>query len=262
MNQTPSDALTIVIMTHRFDERCQAAVESASLAHLIHLHHPANIDSTAAKQIQSWKDTFPQLESFADVPEKVISFSQLRNQYLKLVETEWVLFLDSDEVLSPEFANSLTDHLQQRWDGYYLRRRDFFWGKAIEWGEAGESYVLRLARTKKLRFFRNVHETAQVAGLTHYLDEGLLHQPHQNLSEFFQKIHTYAQLEAELRQTTKKNFSWIQWVYPFGKFGYTYVFKLGFLDGWPGLIYSWMMSLHSLLVRIYWYEKTSQTTAH
>jgi hypothetical protein len=34
-----------------------------------------------------------------------------------------------------------------------------------------------------------------------------------------------------------------------------YWLKLGFLDGFAGLSYALMMSFHSLLVRIYLYEK-------
>ena len=44
-------------------------------------------------------------------------------------------------------------------------------------------------------------------------------------------------------------------VYPIGKFINNFILELGFLDGWRGLIYAFIMSLHSLWVRVYWYEK-------
>jgi hypothetical protein len=44
--------------------------------------------------------------------------------------------------------------------------------------------------------------------------------------------------------------------YPLGKFFYTYVLLLGFLDGAAGFTYSFMMSFHSFLVRVKLYQYT------
>jgi hypothetical protein len=74
--------------------------------------------------------------------------------------------------------------------------------------------------------------------------------------DFIEKVVLYSALEG---QTRNKNATdaiiLIQAVlFPCVKFLYTYFLLCGYVDGWRGLIYAVNMSLHSLLVRIFWYE--------
>ena len=87
----------------------------------------------------------------------------------------------------------------------------------------------------------------------------LLHYAHPSLSQFWDSIVKYAQLEAEYRHKKNQFFTvWRLLFFPLGKFGYAFFLKLGFLDGWRGLSYSFWMSLHSLLVSSFLYEKIHQ----
>jgi len=181
-------------------------------------------------------------------------FAAQRNFGLKKARGEWVFFVDADERVSPALAAEIKAQLAQpqsrQLAGFYLKRRDFFGGRWLQYGETAKVKLLRLARKRAGRWQRAVHETWVVKGKVRQLKEPLLHYPHPTLSQFLQKINFYTSLNATefLREGKKTNLGQIL-VYPLGKFFQNYLFRLGFLDGMPGFIVALMMSLHSFLTR-------------
>jgi glycosyltransferase involved in cell wall biosynthesis len=69
------------------------------------------------------------------------------NYALTLVETEWVLIVDSDEYLSSQLADSIQQTLaaseQSAQNGYKLARLSYFMQKPIRHGGWYPDYVLR-----------------------------------------------------------------------------------------------------------------------
>jgi len=179
-----------------------------------------------------------------------------RNYALEQVTTRWALFVDSDEIvtspLAKEISKAITNsHLQ----GYYLPRQDLFLGRNLHYGETGRIHLLRLARKDAGLWVRPVHETWQINGPTSVLKHPLLHFPHLTINSFFSKLNHYTSLEATFRQAQGETFSLFKTlVYPPAKFLYNYIFKLGFLDGFPGFVMAFMMSLHSLCAKIKLYD--------
>ena len=137
-----------------------------------------------------------------------------------------------------------------------MRRIDIFLEKELHWGEVGNVQLLRMMKKNSAHFERAVHEVAKVNGNVINSKIVLRHYAHQSISEFLQKIIFYIQIESELRGKNKQRFHlWELLFYPPAKFFINYVLKLGFLDGWRGLVYETMMSIHSAGVRAMLYEK-------
>lgn len=241
--------LTIIILTNRADERFQAAVASALFADEVLVITFGSVKLSLSK--------LPNLKTIIGGPE-ISNFAEARNISLGEASHPWVLFLDSDEVLTPGSISEIKKITQQSSiAGAYVQRQDFFAGHRLQWGETGQAQFLRLAQKSKLHFERSVHEIGVVDGPVVSTKITLLHYPHPTLSEFWNSIVHYSRMEAELRAHKGQAFSLFQMLfYPPAKFVTNYFFKLGFLDGWSGLVYAVMMSLHSLLVRVFWYEKT------
>lgn len=222
--------LSVIIITHRSDQRFNQAVSSVNFADEIIIKHETVITD----------------------------FSKLKNSYLKLAKHEWVLFLDSDEVVSPALAAEIKQAITSNHiNGFYIRRVDYFFGQPLHYGEVGNVWILRLAKKESVKFVRPVHEFAQVDGLAQRLTKPIYHHAHLSISEFYQKIIYYAGLEAESRFQKGIKFSWLEMViYPLAKFTWNYFIKWGCLDGIRGFIYAFMMSLHSFIVRVRLYELT------
>lgn len=184
------------------------------------------------------------------------NFSAQRNFGLSKAKHEWVLFVDSDEIVSDglayEISNaiSLKDQGLNGFDGFYVKRTDFMWGKQLVHGEVGGIKLLRLAKKDAGKWEGNAHERWMIDGPTGVLVNSLLHFPHKTLTEFLKEINFYTDIRAkELNDKKTKVFFWSIFLYPFTKFMINYFFKKGILDGIHGLVFAIIMSFHSFLVR-------------
>jgi len=183
-------------------------------------------------------------------------FSAQRNFGILKAKHDWVLFVDSDEVISDalayEISNAigLKDENLRDYNGFYLKRVDLIWGKKLEHGESGNIKLLRLGRKGFGKWKGTVHEKWIMKKPVGILVNPILHYPHRTLEEFLREINFYTDIRAEeLKNKNIKVSFWSILFYPLGKFINNYLFKRGFMDGMQGLIFAITMSFHSFLVR-------------
>jgi glycosyltransferase involved in cell wall biosynthesis len=180
-------------------------------------------------------------------------FAAQRNFALQKARGEWVLFIDADERVSEALQaeiKTVISSRRNRYAGYFLRRTDYLWGKALKHGETAGVKILRLGRKEAGVWSGAVHEVWKIQGHRGELTEVLQHYPHQSVKEFLSEINYYTDLRAhELYKQKVKSSWWSILLFTKGKFFQNYVLKLGILDGIPGIISAVMMSFHSFLVR-------------
>ncbi len=186
------------------------------------------------------------------------NFAHKRNEGLKNINTDWVLFVDDDEIISDDLAKEITHRTDKsKFSGYYLTRRDICFYQELKHGEMKDQKILRLARSGSGNFRRSVHEVWNIEGRKGYLASPLYHQKDNFISQFINKIRQYGPLDADSLNTENKPFSYFRLLfYPKLKFLNNYFLKQGFRDGLPGLFLAYLMSIQSLSVRIYQWEKT------
>jgi len=179
------------------------------------------------------------------------NFAAQRNFGLEKAKEDWVLFVDADERVSPWLAKEIRETLEKtNFNGFYLKRRDWFQGKKLEHGEVGKTKLLRLGRKKAGKWQRQVHEIWQIKGKLGELNNFLDHYPHPTVSEFLKEVNFYSTLHAQVLYGEKIKPSLFRIIFnPTGKFIQNYFLRLGFLDGMPGLVVALMMSFHSFLAR-------------
>ncbi len=253
--------LSIIILNDRHDHIFHQALLSAAIAQeLIVFEQDTNNDWLELEK--ELKKINPQVRLrliFRKYPIK--DFAELRNKAIKMVKTPWLMFLDSDEILSSNNLEKLNKLLESKKNvAYKVKRLDFFHDQKVRFGEAGNYHLIRLARSNKIKYQRSVHEIPLINGRVGHSSLLIKHLAHENLADFLKTVGYYAQLEASYRFSKKQKQSklgiYLQlFFYPPGKFMLNYMFKLGFLDGFAGFSYAVLMSFHSLLVRIFLYEK-------
>ncbi|MDO8514877.1 MAG: hypothetical protein Q7S14_00090, partial [bacterium] len=100
------------------------------------------------------------------------------------------------------------------------------------------------------KWVRKVHEFWDIKN-TGELEEYLIHYPHPTIFDFINQINLYTETDAKELLKEGKKFSYFRLICnPIGKFIQNYFLKLGFLDGSAGFVYAFMMSFHSLVVRV------------
>jgi glycosyltransferase involved in cell wall biosynthesis len=220
--------ISVIILFKQKDEKFQQALKSAQFA----------------KEIITLKNN------------QITDFSQIRNQALKKATQKWVFFLDSDEVIAPKSVAEIKEIIQDDLaDGVMICRQDVFYHQVIKHGEAGSIKLLRMGKRDKMSWQRPVHEVATISGTVEDSNIKIIHQAHSSLTSFITSVISYAGVEAKYRTSLNKNPSVLQLItFPIIKFIHNYLLKKGFLDGWRGLIYALIMSLHSFSVRVFQYE--------
>ncbi len=189
------------------------------------------------------------------------NYAAQRNFGLEKVTKDWVLFIDSDEVVTEALRKEIIETIKSTaHSGYLFKRNDILFGRTIKYGEVGYLQLLRLAKKDAGIWKRHIHEIWDVKGSVGNIQEPIIHYPHPTINEFLREINIYSTFVAQERYEQKTQVkSWEIIVFPVGKFMQNYIIRQGFRDGMPGLIIAIMMSFHSFLVRSKLYMLNRQT---
>ncbi len=168
----------------------------------------------------------------------ISDFSHERNKLLQKGDKEWLLFLDTDEVISAELKNELNKlKPESEISGYYVKRKGTV-----------EEKILRLAKKDSGKWIRCVHEVWRIKGKTKVLKSYILHNEDKKISNIINKTNFYSTLHAKANKSEGKISNVIKIiVYPFLKFIQTYFFKKAYKKGIWGFVFSLMQSFQSFL---------------
>ncbi len=181
-----------------------------------------------------------------------VNFAVARNTALKnakLMEADWILFIDADERCTPELAEEIQDIIhKQDFTGWWIPRYNIMWGHTMRGGGWYPDHQLRLMRVEAARYDseRQVHEIVVLDGQAGYLKEHLLHYNYDSLAQFKTKQDRYIDLEAKiLKEKGVRAKPWTYLSMPLREFYRRYVSLNGYQDGWVGLqlcsLMSWYM---------------------
>ncbi len=170
-------------------------------------------------------------------------YAAQKNSAIAKAAGDWVLSLDADEALEPELAEEIRRVIGRPGDdgvcGYFIPRKNFFFGRWIKHGGFYPDPKLRLFQRGTARFReRVVHESMESDGPTRRLRHALLHDAYPTLSGYLDVCNKYSSLSAEIaRGKGHRRFSpWNIVLRPWATFVYNYFVRLGFLDGKEGLL--------------------------
>src|SRR5690606_16287298 len=112
-------------------------------------------------------------------------FASQRNRLLEKATQDWVLFIDPDEQVTKELANEINNIIKQpKYEVYYLKRQDYFLGKAVRYGEVSTATTkgfIRLVKKGSGKWKGLVHETFVTRKPAGTLENALLHYPHETV---------------------------------------------------------------------------------
>ena len=168
-------------------------------------------------------------------------FGDLRNQGLAACTHDWIFSLDADERCTPEAQAEIQAIVNspQAADAYLVPRRNFFMGRWIKHSGWYPNYRQPQLFRKGAMVYDNqeVHENfiLKTAKPVRYLQNALWQLPFKNMAEVLHKANRYSTLGAP-RVATKPVSMGSALVHGLWAFVKHYIFKRGFLDGWPGFV--------------------------
>lgn len=174
-----------------------------------------------------------------------------KNKAIDASSGDWILQLDADEVVTEELRNEIKQTIskERSYNGYWIKRKNFFLGKFLTKGGQYPDYTLRLYKKGKGRLpAKSVHEQAEVSGKVGYLKHPLLHLRDKNFSIYILRFNRYTDLLAKemADERVKVNvLSFAKFIFfkPLVWFLKAYIRHRGYLDGFPGFVFALFSSL-------------------
>ncbi len=164
-------------------------------------------------------------------------FGKNKNDAAILANTDWVLSIDTDEVLTPALIQTIKSLKPQIGTVYKWKRCNFYKNKQIKHSGWGNDYVIRIYNKKDTSFKEKlVHEYVQSEGLkVETLKGEMNHFSYHSISDFSLKREFYSDLFATENKGKRKSSATTAIFHALFDFLKTFIVKRGFLDGYMGL---------------------------
>lgn len=221
------------------------------------------------------------------VQNKFSGYSEQRNFAIQKlpIKSEWIFFLDADELVSDELKSSIRANVNNSaFNGYFISRKMIWMGKWLKRGGYYPIWILRLFRRGYGKCaIRSLNEHILVDGKVSKLKGDLIHKDMKPFKCWLEKHIQYAEKEAyelfakhesnediqsrlwgnapERKRWLRKNI-WEKFpplIRPFFLFIWKYIFQGAFLDGKEAFIYHFMHSLwYPLCIDINYLESSKK----
>lgn len=190
-----------------------------------------------------------------------LMFHKNKNLAIEKCTSDWIFFLDADEVVTQELKDEIDNVISRRdksrlvptnennYSGFDLPRANYFLGRFLKKGGQYPDTRIRLFKKGMGRWpCVSVHEQIEVDGEVGHLKNDLLHYSYESFAEYLKKANTYTTLTAKSIKDEKINF-----VLKFAKymiylpiitFFNIYLRHRGYVDSWQGLLFAKFSALH------------------
>jgi len=243
--------ISVTILTKNSSETLAATLESLRPFPEVLIFDTGSTDSTL-----SIAKEFPNVRIIED---RFDGFGKAHNTITQLAKFDWILSIDSDEVLSAQLAADILSMPLNPKHVYSLNRHNYFQGKWIR-GCSGwyPDPVVRLFHRQSTRFTDDsVHEKVISNQLKIIPLKGeLRHTPYRSIDHFLAKMQLYSTLFAEQNAGKKRSSLSKAILHGLAAFIKNYFFKRGFLAGREGFIIS-LYNAHTTYykyLKLYWYN--------
>ena len=209
--------------------------------------------------------------------------ADFKNWAIPQAKYSWILLLDSDEVVTNKLKRHIKSLLNSgeinKFDGFGIARKHFFFGKFLRFGGRYPLYNVRLFRKSCRYEDRDVHAhiILEREHLKNILPEDgdILHYSDRNFDQFFERFNRYSDYQASyIKKISQErrgikwkcfisNYSYFKatmkdiWFFipgaPFLRFLWMYVIQLGMFDGKHGLVIAMLYGFQDYVSKTKYY---------
>lgn len=167
-------------------------------------------------------------------------FGPTHNIASAAAKNNWILSIDSDEVVTPELVKAVAEEDADPKAVYSFQRHNYYNGKFIKWCGWYPDRQIRLYNRTKTKFSDDqVHEAIISEGMKHVaLKAPIIHYSYSSIADFLTKMQSYSSLFADQYRGKRKSSLFKALSHGFFAFFKSYIIKRGFLGGYEGYIIS------------------------
>lgn len=225
--------LSAVVLTRNSERTLRACLASLSFADELLVIDDGSTDSTVTLATELGARVIPHAMAG--------DFSAQRRFAIEQCQGQWVLFIDSDEVVSETLRSSIQKAVvEQGLFSYSFPRVNRFPHYRIEHGSMRSDTVTRLFPKEGLTSEGRVHEKILSPYPTKKLNGALLHYPYKDWSATIRKLDQYTSFLAQQQSEKGKTTGFLAGtlIKPTWAFLKVYFLNRGFLDGKMGLMFA------------------------
>jgi len=240
MTATAAPKLSALIITYNEEIHMRELLSDLSFADEIIV-----VDSYSKDNTKAIATSFPNVKF---LEREFKNYTDQRNFAIDQANNDWILFIDADERLTPEFKQEVVETISQEpeFSAYLVYRIFMFRDEILHFSGWQTDKIHRLFNKQKARYTseRLVHEKLDVQGKTGKMKHKIIHYSYADYDSYKAKMISYGKLKAlePKRRELKPNFFHFC-IKPFYKFLHQYLIRLGFLDGKKGIIICYLNAL-------------------
>ena len=185
-------------------------------------------------------------------------FGKMKNIALSKATNDWILSIDSDEVLMPEIVSQINAMQLNDNTVVALSRLNYYGDRCMKCCGWYPDYVWRIFNRKYTRFNENiVHEGVETKPDTQkvYIKDAIKHYAADSMESIIQKMNRYTTLSAQEKYKKGKKASVIGAIFRFiHTFNMNYFFRRGIFYGYKGFVVSLLNASGSFYRHMKLYE--------
>jgi len=125
-----------------------------------------------------------------------VTFSALRDAGAKAATSDWLLYIDADEIVTPVLEKEILEKMNGSASAYFITRINYYLGH--RWPTKDK--MVRLIKKSSLESWEGtLHEHANIKGTIETLSSSLEHRTHRTIEEMVEKTNEWSEIEANLR---------------------------------------------------------------
>ncbi|MBW7960021.1 hypothetical protein B6D29_03440 [Microgenomates bacterium UTCPR1] len=182
----------------------------------------------------------------------------IREKTKDFVKSDYVFFLDPDEIVTPKLKTIIKSHLVS-YDFFKIPRKNIIFGRWIKHSRWWPDYQVRLFKKNKVKWPKIIHRQPKVSGHGFEVEAkeefALVHHNYRDIDEFLSKAKRYAKYEAQEFVDEKKEYGFsITIKRSLNEFISRYFAAKGYKDGKQGFVLAMLQMIYYFFVYFYYLE--------